>query len=101
MTKEPVKAGKKADIIEELESNPTEEAWRKARAKILKEGKYYFTFYPSGVKGSMSLKDAYAIIYDKGYRSLYRVPVTRRAGKRTEGATWFLKGLEINRKVIK
>ena len=91
----------RSDIIAELKANPTEENWKKASAKILKEGKYYYAFYPNGIQGSMSLKGAYAVIYDGRMRSLYNVPVIKRAGKRIEGATAYLKGLEINRSIIK
>ena len=49
----------------------------------------------------MSLKGAYAVIYDGRMRSLYNIPVTKRVGKRIEGATVYLKGLEINRSIIK
>ncbi|MDE1865030.1 MAG: hypothetical protein KGH94_00100 [Candidatus Micrarchaeota archaeon] len=89
------------DIIEQLEANPSEENWKKAREKILKEGKYYYTFYPDGVQGSMSLKGAYVIIYDKNHKNLYKIPISKKAGKKIEGATWYLKGLEINRSIIK
>jgi hypothetical protein len=89
------------DIIAELKANPSEENWKKASAKILKEGKYYYAFYPNGIQGSMSLKGAYAVIYDGRMRSLYNIPVTKRVGKRIEGATVYLKGLEINRSIIK
>lgn len=93
---------KKLDLIEALEAEPTEENWKRALPKILAEGKYYFTFYPNGIQGSMSLKGAYAVIYDKGYKSLYKVPLVKLVGKKgeVEGATWYLKGLEINRKMI-
>ena len=50
--------GKSRELIAELKANPTEENWKKARPKILKEGKYYYAFYPKEIKGSMSLKDA-------------------------------------------
>ena len=79
----------------------TEPADYAARAKILKEGRYYYTFYPNGIQGSMSLKGAYAVIYDRRMKSLYKVPITKTAGKGVEGATIYLKGLEINRKIIK
>jgi len=91
----------KSDLIAQLQENPTEENWKKARPRILKEGKYYFTFYPKGIQGSLSLKGAYVVIYDRKMKSLYNVPIVRRAGKGVEGATWFLKGLSINRSVIK
>ena len=88
-------------IINELWANPSEENWKKAKAKILKEGKYYFTFYPEEIQGSMNLKSAYAIIYNKGAKVLYRVPVIKKTGKGIGGATIYLKGLEINRGLIK
>ena len=88
-------------IIAELQENPTEENWKRARAKILKEGRYYYAFYPNGIQGSMSLKGAYAVIYDARMKSLYSVPVIKRVGKGVEGATIYLKGLHINRKIIK
>jgi hypothetical protein len=91
----------KSDIIAQLEANPSEENWKKARERIIKEGKYYYTFYPSGVQGSMSLKGAYVVIYDKGYKNLYKIPISKKVGKGIEGATWYLKGLEINRSIIK
>jgi hypothetical protein len=91
----------KSDLIKQLQESPTEENWKRARPRILKEGKYYFTFYPKGIRGSLSLKGAYVVIYDKRMKSLYNVPIVRRAGKGVEGATWYLKGLSINRSVIK
>jgi hypothetical protein len=91
----------KNDVIAGLKANPSEENWKKARVKILKEGKYYYAFYPNGIKGSMSLKGAYAVIYDGRMKSLYNIPVIKTVGKRIEGATIYLKGLEINRSIIK
>jgi hypothetical protein len=34
-------------------------------------------------------------------KSIYNVPVLKRMGKGVEGATWYLKGLEINRSIMK
>ena len=99
VVKTPPKA--KGDIIAQLQANPSEENWKKARPRVLKDGKYYFTFYPKGIRGSLSLKGAYVVIYDKRMKSLYNVPIVKRAGKGVEGATWYLKGLSINRSVIK
>ena len=82
----------KSDIIAQLEANPSEENWKKARAKILKEGKYYYTFYPNGVQGSMSLKGAYVIIYDKSYKNLYKIPISKKVGRDIEGATMVSQG---------
>ncbi len=91
----------KTDLIAQLAANPSEENWKKARAKTLKEGKYYYAFYPKGIQGAMSLKGAYVVIYDKKYKSIYNVPIFKRVGKGIEGATWYLKGLGINRRIIK
>jgi hypothetical protein len=91
----------RTDPIAELEANPNEENWKRARAKILKEGKYYYAFYPQGIRGAMSLKGAYTVIYDSKFKSLYKIPIIKRLGKGIEGATWYLKGLEINRRIIK
>ena len=91
----------KTDPIEALNVSPTERNWELARESILKKGKYYYPFYPSGVKGKGSLNDAYVVIYDKSYKSLYKLPIMRRLGSGVEGATWFLKGLEINRRLMK
>ncbi len=89
------------DPIEALDKSPTERNWELARDAILKKGKYYYPFYPSGVKGKGSLNDAYVVIYDKSYKSLYKVPIMRKSGSGIGGAIWFLKGLEINRKLMK
>lgn len=91
----------KSDLIAQLVANPSEQNWKAAQKKILKEGKYYYTFYPKSVQASMSLKGAYVVIYDKKYKSLYKIPIFKKVGKEIEGATWYLKGLEINRSIIK
>jgi hypothetical protein len=91
----------KTDLISQLEASPTEANWKKAVPKLLKEGKYYYVFYPKEVKASMNLTEAYAVIYDKKYKSLYKIPIIKKVGKEIEGATWYLKGLEINRSIIK
>ncbi len=88
-------------IIAALNADPSEENWKRARAKILKEGRYYYAFYPNGIQGSMSLKGAFAVIYDGRMKSIYKVPITRRIGRGVEGATIYLKGLKINRSIIK
>jgi len=60
--------------------------------------KYYRIFYGSGLKDKDSLKDAYAILYDKSYKRLFKVPIIEVSGKRFKGATAYLKGLSINNK---
>lgn len=102
MAKEKKATGKNAGdrTIAELEANPTEQNWERAREKILKEGKYYFIFYPKELKGKASLLDAHAVIYGKDRRSLYKIPVIKKTAKGIEGATIYLKGLEINRRIL-
>jgi hypothetical protein len=87
-------------IIAELGKDPTERNWERARAKILEEGRYYFIFYPKELKGKMSLLDAHAVIYGRDHKSLYKIPVIKRTARGIEGATIYLKGLEINRKLL-
>jgi hypothetical protein len=94
------KIAKNIGIITELNNNPTEANWGKAAAKIAKEGKYYFIFYPTGLKEKMSLLDANAVIYGKNFKQLYKVPILKKTSNGIEGATIYLKGLEINRKMI-
>lgn len=101
MPKKNVKPSKNGDPIEELGKNPTRRNWELARERILKKGRYYYPFYPSGVRGKGSLNGAYVVIYDKGYKSLCKVPIMCRSGGGVGGATWFLKGLEINRRLMK
>lgn len=98
-TKEKIK-GKK-DLIEELNSNPDEKNWSlfKQRAKKDK-AKYYYVIYPKEVKDSLNLRKAYAVIYDNRYKQLYKVPIIKTTGKGIRGATIYLEGLEVNRKVI-
>lgn len=92
---------KKADVISALNSDPSEENWKSAIPKMLKEGKYYYVFYPDGVNEERSLLEAHAVIYGSDKKILYKVPIVKKSGKKIEGATIALKGLQINRSVIR
>lgn len=88
-------------VVDALLKNPIEQNWAKMEKKMKKDkAKMYYIFYPSGLKSKMNMKDAYAVIYDAKAKPLYRVPVYMKIKGGIDGATYFLKGLEINRKVI-
>lgn len=95
-------AGKREDgFIAEFNRNPDEKHWEAFRKRIVKDkAKYYYVVYPGSVKNSMNLREAYAVIFDGKYRQLYKVPIVKRAKKGIEGATLYLKDLEVNRKAI-
>ncbi len=99
-TKRPEGGRAKGDVIDALNSNPSRENWKAAQKRIQKEGKYYYVFYPTALKGKQSLFDAHIVIYDKAYRQLYKVPVMQKEGGKVDGSTYYLKGLEINRRMI-
>lgn len=86
--------------IEQLQKEPTEDNWKKA-LKIIQKGKYYYIYYPNALKGKMSLSSAYAIIYDKSEKPIFKVPILKKTKNGIEGATSYLVGLEINREMIK
>ncbi|MGD0728961.1 MAG: hypothetical protein ABR981_02700 [Candidatus Micrarchaeaceae archaeon] len=89
------------DIIEELNKNPDEKNWSLFGQRAKKDkAKYYYVIYPKEVKDSLNLKKAYAVIYDGKYKQLYKVPIIKTKGNGIIGATMYLKGLEVNRKVI-
>lgn len=91
----------KMDIIAKLNADPTKANWEAARKKLLDEGRYYYVFFPNGMKGKSSLFDANVVIYNKAGKQLYKVPVYQKEGRGVRGATIHLKGLEINRSIIK
>ncbi|MDE1871448.1 MAG: hypothetical protein KGI06_04395 [Candidatus Micrarchaeota archaeon] len=88
-------------FIGEFSRNPDERNWGLFRKRMLKDrAKYYYVVYPSSLKGKMSLREAYAVIYDGSYRQLYRIPIIKETSKGIEGATMYLKELDVNRKAI-
>lgn len=91
---------KKTNIADILNKNPDEKNWKEFQKVSKKDdAKYYRIFYPSGLKDKSALLKSYATIYDSHYRSLYSVPIFMKKGKVMEGATIYLKDLELNRKV--
>lgn len=91
----------KNDLIKELNSNPTEKNWELFLKKAKKDrAKYYSVIYPKGIKDRLSLRESYAVIYDNRYKQMYKVPIIKNTKKGIEGATMYLKGLEVNRKVL-
>ena len=88
------------EIVENLNENPTEANWE-ALSKVMKKGgaKYYRIFYPSGSGGKSGRAQTYAVLYDAKYRSMFRVPIYDRSGKKLGGATEYLKELALNTKV--
>ena len=88
-------------IVEALSKNPTKENWSKMERKLKKDkARMYYISYPSGLRSKMNLKEAYAIIYDAKAKPLYKLPILMKGKTGIEGATYLLKELEINRKMI-
>jgi hypothetical protein len=96
-----VKSPKEDSFIAEFNKTPDEKHWAEFAKRMKKDhAKYYYAFYPGGVKGNLSLRDAYAVIYNDQYKQLYKVPVIKTTKKGIEGATIYLKNLDVNRKAI-
>lgn len=88
-------------FMEEFNRNPDEKNWALFGKKLGKDkAKYYQVIYPTEVRDRMNLKKAYAVIYDSRYRQLYKIPIIKNTKKGIEGATVYLKDLEVNRKVM-
>ncbi|HUY70580.1 MAG TPA: hypothetical protein VMV00_03380 [Candidatus Baltobacteraceae bacterium] len=88
-------------LVEELNKSPTKENWAKMERKMKKDkAKMYYIFYPSGLKSKMNLKQAYAVIYNAQAKPLYKLPILMKDRSGIEGATYCLKELQINRKMI-
>lgn len=95
-------ASKKEDsFIEEFGSNPDEKNWKLFLNKAKKDkARYYHVIYPQGVKNKLSLSGAYAVIYNSSYKQLYKIPIIKKTKNGIEGATIYLKELEVNRRVL-
>jgi hypothetical protein len=90
-----------SEFIDEFNRNPDERNWGLFMKRMKKDNaRYYYVVYPGSLKGKMSLKDAYAVVYDGKYRQLYRVPIIKSGKNGIEGATIYLKDLDVNRKAI-
>ena len=89
------------EIAEKLWKDQSDKNWNEF-AKSLKKGnaKYYKVFFEKNkLKKVEDLKTSFAEIYDAKYRPLTRVPVFKGKGKNMEGATIYLKGLQVNNRV--
>ena len=93
-------AGQSAqEIGQALWDNPSKSNWESFE-KALPESKvkYYKVFFPAGLDGALGLKGGYVMLYGDQYKQLFKVPVMMKEGKKSIGATIYLKELELNRK---
>ncbi len=80
--------------IDELNAHPDEKHWEAFRKYLPKSGaRYYKVFYPKKLERAKDLESAFAVIYDKKYTPLFRIPVYVRKGKEITGATIYFKAL--------
>lgn len=94
-------AKQKVDKMAALLKDQSEKNWETFPAQAKKDkAKYYYIYYPSGLKTKNDLSSAYAVIYDAKAKPLYKVPIIKRVKGGIEGATIYFKGLEINRKMM-
>jgi hypothetical protein len=92
---------KEDSFIAEFNKNPDEKHWESFKTKMKKDkAKYYYVVYPGSLKGKLSLRDAYAVIYDAKFKQLYKIPIIKTTKEGIEGATIYMMGLEVNRKAI-
>lgn len=88
-------------IVEGLWKNPRAEQWDRFAQLLSESGaRYYRIFFPAGLENSSALRDSYAMVYDGGYRPMFKIPIMKRSGKTVEGATIYLKALDLNRKAV-
>lgn len=81
-----------------VNNDPSENNWKAFAAAFKKSGaKYYRVVFTAGkLKGIDGLRSSYVELYDSKYKSIGRVPVFTNVGKGIEGATIYLKGLQVN-----
>lgn len=92
---------KKEGKMDALLKDPSEKNWSLFAAQTKKDNaKYYYIYYPSGLKTKNDLTAAYAVIYDAKSKPLYKVPIIKRVKSGIEGATIYFRDLEINRKMM-
>ncbi|MGC8495678.1 MAG: hypothetical protein ACP5MX_00505 [Candidatus Micrarchaeia archaeon] len=87
------KGAKIEAMAETLWKDPSVENWEKF-ALVLRnsKAKYYKVFYES-LRNSEDLTKSFARIYDSKMKPVAKVPIIIKKGKKVEGATIFLKGL--------
>jgi hypothetical protein len=88
------------DFMEEFKKNPDEAHWKQFVDMMKRDNASYYktVFAGKNIGSADDLKDAYVIIYDKNYDRLYTVPIVVLRDGKYEGATIYLRDLEINRK---
>ena len=86
-------------IADKLWDNSCEENWAEFAGALKGSGaKYYRVVF--GNKGKLNkvqeLTKSYAEIYDAKYKQIAKVPIFKTVGKKIEGATIYMKGLEVS-----
>ena len=90
------------DSVNRLTSRPDKKNWSSFRKSLPgSDIAYYHVVYPSRVNGIDDLESAYIILYDSKYDRRFRIPVYVKDGVRINGALSYLKGLSINRRLMK
>ncbi len=91
-------AGK--ELALRLFKDPRKVNWDVFANALKRDGaRYYAVVFPASLGGKQDLLKAYAILYGKGRRPLYKVPIVIRNGKSIEGAMAMFADLELNRAV--
>ena len=86
-------------IAERLWDSSSEENWLEF-AKALKNSKARYYKVVFGNKGKLTkvqeLTKSYAQIYDAKHNPMAKIPIFKTKGKKIEGATIYMKGLEVS-----
>lgn len=89
------------NIIDGLSNNPNKENWEKFfKAIKTSDIKFYRIVFKKNVKKENDLTDAYAELYSKSNKLMFKIPIFMKEGKSVKGATIYLKELS-NLNVIK
>ncbi len=87
------------DLAQKLNENPNIDNWGKFYFALKdSSARYYKIIYPNEITKKDNLIDAYAIIYNSGFKILFKIPIICINKKGIEGTTNFLKNLTLNRK---
>ncbi len=89
------------DIVEELSNAPNKENWEKfSKAVKSSDLKFYRVVFKKNVKKENDLTGAYAELYSKNGKLMFKIPIFIKKGKEVKGATIYLKEL-LNMNVVK
>ncbi len=87
------------EIAEQLWKEPEEEHWKEFSSELGKSKiKYYKVVFGDKLSSEKGLKDSWAELYNDKYENVTKVPIFMNKGKQVEGATYYLKGLQVNNK---